>query len=336
MFSTPFVRNVTAAIAAAGVAGLLFASPALADSLKFASWTPPYHTITKGVEEPLAKALKDGTDGKTTIDYYPGGELGAGPLEQYVRVVQGVADIAWGLPGYTSSQFPKTMIAELPGAKPDGTQGYQLLWRAWDKGMLKNEFPGTKPLALWLSEPNIFIMKGHEIRKPSDVKGLKIRVSGAIAGDVISALGGTPVQMPAGQIYNALQTGLIDGVVTGTSAVGDFKLDEVADSYTYNVPLGQIAFYTVMSQSSYDALSPEAKAAIDGIAGRKLSKSAEDAWFAKADKVLQDMKDAGNNTIITLTDAQRKAFEDLTYPVTQKVVKERGAEAIYKTMRGEQ
>ena len=53
----------------------------------------------------------DETDGAVTVRGYHGGELGAGPIEQYVRAVQGVADITWGLPGYTSSQFEKTMIA---------------------------------------------------------------------------------------------------------------------------------------------------------------------------------------------------------------------------------
>ncbi len=55
-----------------------------------------------------------------------------GPLEQFVRVVQGVADIVWGLQGYTSSQFPNTMISELPGALPDGMTGYDLIWNTVD------------------------------------------------------------------------------------------------------------------------------------------------------------------------------------------------------------
>jgi TRAP-type C4-dicarboxylate transport system substrate-binding protein len=334
MLTKSIIKNVTTTIAATAAVAGVTVSAASADSLKFASWVPPFHTITKGVVEPLTNAIVEGTGGATEVEYFAGGELGAGPLEQYVRVVQGVADMSWGLPGYTSSQFPKTMLAELPGAKGD-MPGYELLWNAYDAGMLESEFPGTKPLALWLSEPNVFIMKDHEIRTPDDVKGLKIRVSGAIAGDVIAALGATPVQMPAGEIYNALQTGLIDGVVTGTSAVGDFKLDEVANSYTYNVPLGQIAFYTIINKAAYDGLSAEGKAAIDGIAGRPLSKSAEDAWNAKADAVLESMKAAGDNTIITLTDEESAAFAELTLPVAAKVVSGLGAEDVYKTMRGE-
>ncbi len=75
-------------------------------------------------------------------------------------------------------------------------------------GLLDSEFPGTVPLGLWLSEPNILIMKGKDVRTPADLAGLKIRVSGAAAAATIEALGAYPVQLPAGEIYNSLQTGL--------------------------------------------------------------------------------------------------------------------------------
>ncbi|MWD27155.1 C4-dicarboxylate ABC transporter substrate-binding protein [Aquicoccus sp. SCR17] len=295
------------------------AAPALAETLKLAHWVPPQHTLTESTVMPLKNGVEEQTDGALTIDVYPGGELGAGPLEQYVRAVQGVADITWGLPGYTSSQFPKTMISELPGVKPEGKGGYDVIWDAYEEN-LKSEFPGTKPLALWLAEPNVFIMKDKEIRTPEDLKGLKMRVSGSAAAAVIEALGATPVQMPAGELYNALQTGLIDGVVTGSSAIGDFKLNEVASKYTIGAPLGQISFYLVMNQAKYDSLPDDQKKAIDDNSGRKLSKSAEDGWNAKAKEVIQMLKDNPDKTVIELSDEEAAAFGELTEPVTQQIV----------------
>ena len=106
--------------------------------------------------------------------------LGAGPVEQYVRVVQGVADVAWGLPGYASSQFETTMIVELPNAIPLDAPGYEAIWAAYEEH-LADEFPGTVPVALWTSEPNVFIMKDHDIRTPADVAGLKPSESGFVS-----------------------------------------------------------------------------------------------------------------------------------------------------------
>ena len=302
-----------------GASTALVALPAAAQELKFANFTPPFHTINSSVMEPLNEQLSAATDGAVTVRGYHGGELGAGPVEQYVRAVQGVADMVWGLPGYTSSQFEKTMIVELPGAVPEGKTGYDAVWDAFDEN-LAQEWPGVKPIAIWTSEPNILIMKDAEIRTPADLQGLKVRVAGATAAEVAEALGATPVQMPINQVYNALQTGLIDGVITGGSTLSDFKLDEVASSYTLGVPLGRLSFYTVMGQGSYDALSDEARAAVDAAAGREISKSAEDGWNATADAAIQAARDAGDNTVIDLTEEEAAAFLEAVEPVMQAYV----------------
>ena len=256
----------------------LVAMPAFAQELKFANFTPPFHTVNASVIEKLNADFSAATNGSLTVRGYHGGELGGGPVEQYVRVVQGVAEIAWGLPGYTSSQFAKTMIVELPGVVPEGKSGADAIWDAMD--LLAGEFPGTVPVALWTSEPNVMIMKNKVIRTPADLEGLKIRVAGATAGKVAEALGATPVQMPINQVYNALQTGLIDGVFTGSSTLDDFKLDEVADSFTFGAPLGRLSFFAVMGENAYNGLSDEARAAVDANIGRGVSNNAEAAWNA--------------------------------------------------------
>jgi len=304
-----------------------------AQELKFASFTPPFHTINSSVIEKLNTDLSAATDGKLTVRGYHGGELGAGPAEQYVRVLQGAADMSWGLPGYTSSQFGKTMIAELPGAIPEDMPGYEALWRAYDK-YLSQEFPGTKPLALWTSEPNIFIMRNKLIRTPADLAGLKIRVAGTTAAEVSKALGATPVQMPASQIYNAMQTGLIDGVITGASTLTDFKLDEVADALTIGAPLGRLTFYTVLNRGVYDGLSKEEKAAVDAASGAGLSKSAEDAWMKTATEALEIAQNDKANTIIELTDAEKAAFAQAVSGVIQSYVKSVDGAATLDAMQG--
>jgi len=301
-------------IAASAVA-LAAALPAAAEELSFANFTPPFHTINASVMEKLDTILSEATNGEVTVRGYHGGELGAGPVEQYIRVVQGVADMGWGLPGYTSSQFEKTMIVELPGTLTNEDDGYAAMWTAYDDH-LAGEFPGTVPVALWTSEPNVFIMRDAVIRTPADLEGLKIRVAGATAADVATALGATPVQMPINQVYNALQTGLIDGVITGASTLNDFKLDEVADSYTFGANLGRLSFYAVMTEGTYDALSDEAKAALDNSGNQTVSQSAEDAWNATADAGVATARTLSENTFVDLTEAEAAVFADAIAAVT--------------------
>lgn len=319
---------------AAGATLALQSGVSSAETLKLAHFVSPAHVVNSSIAEPLKKGVETETNGDLEIKVYPGGELGSGPTEQYIRVLQGAADIVWGLPGYTSSQFTKSMVVELPGAIPEGMSGYEMLWNAYD-GHLKSEFPGTKPLALWASEPNIFIMKDKVIRSPEDLEGLKIRVSGWMTAELIKAYGGTPVQMSAGEVYNALQTGLIDGLVTGASAIEDFKLDEVANSYSVGAPLGHIMFYLVMNQKKYDSLSDEYKAAIDANSGVELSRSGEQGWNQRAQETLEAVAAETENTVIELSDAEIAKFEEVSNAFRERKLEEIDAIDVLNAMQGQ-
>lgn len=307
------------------------AAPLAAQELKFANFTPPFHTVNASVIEKLNADLSAATGGSLTVRGYHGGELGAGPVEQYVRAVQGVADITWGLPGYTSQQFEKTMIVELPGVVPEGKSGADALCDAM--GEISGEFPGTVPVALWTSEPNIMIMKDKVVRTPADLAGLKIRVAGATAGKVAEALGATPVQMPINQVYNSLQTGLIDGVFTGSSTLNDFKLDEVADAFTIGAPLGRLAFFAVMGQNAYDGLSDDAKAAFDASSGCALGNNAEAAWNVTGEEGVARARQDGKNTFVDLTAEEAQAFTDAVSGVVAEYVASVGGDAALAAMQ---
>ncbi|MDT0683054.1 TRAP transporter substrate-binding protein [Roseicyclus sp. F158] len=323
----------TAAAAAFGVA--ILAGSAGAQELKYANWAPPMHTINAAQMEPLAEALSEGTDGAVTLRGFHGGELGAGPADQFVRVLQGTADMGWGVQAYTSSQFPKSLILELPGALPLDRPGHAALWRAFESGEISDEYPRTEVLALWASEPNILMMRDTEIRSPEDLRGLKIRVAGSISADAMEALGATPVQFPMTQVYNGLQTGLIDGVISGASVLSDFKLNEVVDSVTTGPNFGRTAFYTVMNQGAYDGLSDEAKAALDEIKGAPISQMTEEAWIATADAALEAARESDSTTVIELESAEADAFNEALAEVTDAYVAEVGGDATLQAIQAE-
>jgi TRAP-type C4-dicarboxylate transport system substrate-binding protein len=317
-----FGKGVALAVGAA----MLAPSVAAAEELRFAHFVPPQHVITPSIVEPLVNAVNAAGTG-IEIKVYPGGELGPGPVEQYSRVLAGVADMAWGLAGYTSSQFPRSMIIEMPGVVKETGKGYEQVWAAYEDH-LTSEFPGTKPLALWTSEPNVLIMRDKEIRTPDDMKGLKIRVSGSVSGEVVEAFGAVPVQMPANEMYNALQTGLIDGIVTGASAIRDFRLNEVANVYTEGPALGNILFYVVMNQQKYDALNDAQKKVIDDNSGVSLSASGESGWNAVADQTMEMLKADPAKTVITLTDAEAAVFSEIAMGVTERLIADMDAKGI--------
>jgi len=159
-------------------------------------------------------------------------------------------------------------------------------------------------------------------------------VAGATAGKVAEALGATPVQMPINQVYNALETGLIDGVFTGSSTLDDFKLDEVADSFTMGAPLGHLSFYTVMNQGAFDGLSDAAKEALNQDYRCELANNAETEWNKTAVAGVERARGDDKNTFVDLTEAEAQAFADIVLPVTQAYIDEVGGQELYDTIQG--
>jgi TRAP-type C4-dicarboxylate transport system substrate-binding protein len=77
--------------------------------------------------------------------------------------------------------------------------------------------------------------------------------------------------MPAGQIYNALDRGVVDASMIPMSAALDFKLIEVARYFTVNAPLGRSPFLVAMNRSRYDKLPADLRKIIDDTTGLSLS-----------------------------------------------------------------
>ncbi|MBD1546229.1 TRAP transporter substrate-binding protein [Roseibium aggregatum] len=306
-------RKLYAALAAALV---LTASAASATELKLADFQPPSHFVVDKVYKPMAEAIKAGTNGDVTVTVFMGGELGPGPKEQYNRAVDGVTDIAFGLPGYTASNFPKTLLTELPGVI-DAETGTAKIQAHTD--MLAKEYRRVQLLALWNNAPNLLFTAEKPIRSLNDLKGLKIRVPSRNAGLVVEAWGATPVSMPAPEIYNAMQTGVIDGAMIDATTLGAFKLAEVTKYITMGMDSTISSFFLIMNRDSFDGLSDDQqKVVLD--AGKTAALNGNKAWLGIADKALAKFKATEGKEVIVLSDAEAAKFNAASAPVVKKVI----------------
>lgn len=313
------MRFVTALTAAA----TLTAGTATAEDLKFANFMPPMHPYVAGAFQPFADMVSEATGGDVTVTIYSGGELGPGPVEQYSRVVDGVAELAVSLPGYTASQFPLTLTAELPGVLNEAT-GTADLWANID--LLADEYRRVKLVSLWSSAGNVLYMRDVAVDSPDDLEGLKIRVPSRNAGAVIEAWGATPVSMPVTEIYNAMQTGVIDGAYIDTTATRAFRLGEVANYLTYGMDTTNSPFFILMNRDAFNDLSEEDQAAVLE-AGQKASMLANETQLAAAAGGLKAFAEAEGKQVIELTAEQAEAFNALSAPVREKAVAETGGNA---------
>jgi TRAP-type C4-dicarboxylate transport system substrate-binding protein len=169
------MKLLTGAVVACGL-GL---GTAAAQELKFANYLAPTHPYVAGAFDPMAAKMAEATGGAVTVKVYNGGELGAGPADQYARVVDGVAELAVGLPGYTAANFPLTLLSELPDVLTEA-EGTATLWKNID--LLAPEFERVKQVSLWSNAQNILYTRDKAVRTPADVQGMKIRVPSRNAG----------------------------------------------------------------------------------------------------------------------------------------------------------
>ena len=314
-------NKLAAAFAASIVLG---ATAASATELKLADFQPPTHFVVKDVYDPFAATISEKTGGDVTVKVFMGGELGPGPAEQYSRALDGVTDISFGLPGYTASNFPETLLTELPGVISADTGTEKMLE---NMDMLSNEYKRVVLLGIWNNAPNLIFTGSKPIRSLEDLKGLKIRVPSRNAGLVVEAWGGSPVSMPAPDIYNAMQTGVIDGAMTDATTLGAFKLAEVTKYITMGMDTTISSFFLVMNRDSFGSLSDDQqKIVLD--AGRKAALNGNKAWLGVADKALSNFASTDGKEVITLSDEEAAKFNAASAPVVEKVVADAEAQGI--------
>jgi len=305
----------TSALAAAGT--LPF--PAFAqDELKLATFVPPSHPIPNYVFTPVwFPEVEKQSGGKLKIKLFPSMQLGGKPPELYRQMIQGVSDMCFTLPGYTSNDFPRMALTELPGLSATGEKGTRNLWAALDK-YLAPEFKGAKVLMLWNNDEAALMSKSKPIRTLEDMKGMKIRTPSAAQSSQLEALGAVPIDMPANQIYNSLDRGVVDAAMIPISGAIDFKLIEVARYFTLNAPLGRSPFLVAMNQARYDKLGPDEKKAIDSTTGLNLSLKGTEVYEARGRQAIEQIKK--DRELIMLSDAEHKRWMEAFKPlITSKV-----------------
>lgn len=290
--------SAAGAIAAASAVALTSA-PAGAGEIKLAHFMSPKHPMDRFIMRPWSEEIAKLSGGSMTVRIYPGGALGKGPVAQFKRAVDGVADVTFGLPGFTSRLFPRTGIIELPGVATDAIDGANKLWNAFD--LLAPEWKRVEVLALWVNERQVLMTKNNPIRKIADMKDLKFRVPSKAQGKTIRALGAVPVFMPINRVYNALNTGVIDGVLTGPSTIRSFKFAEVAKYFTEGLPLGRSPFFLVMNKGTFSKLSKTHQDLVDKTTGRAMSIRASKFYQRAGKKSLDKVRKSDKHEVITLT-----------------------------------
>ena len=327
------MKLINIALAAAIAVGL--AVSARAEVLRFSSFEPPVAHITKNILTAWAADVSAASEGELDVQMFPGGTLGRNPAQQLKLVEDGVADIAWVIPGYTPGRFNERTVAELPFLVKDSTTGSAAMWALYEAGLLKGDYENFKLIGVMSSSPN-GLASTVDMREPAELKGQNIRAPGPTMLSAIKSLDAVPVGGITGPtMAESLSRGLITGTFTQWGAVETFSAGGVVNHFL-ELPLGATPMLIIMNKAKYEGLSDKAKAAIDAQSGAAFS----DRFGRSFDEYLSEAKDrilaANEITVIDPDEALTAKWQEAMSVATQDwIAQTENGQAIYDAFKAE-
>lgn len=288
---------------------------------------PASHPIQVGAIEPFIEEVGEVTNGTVTIEIVPGGALGAGP-SAYENTVVGAQDLGWALQGYTPGRFPISEVVEMPFTFATASDATDALWKLYEEfPEFQEEYADVHVLGLWTHDSGgLWTSSGNQVSSMEAIAGLTLRAPGPMQNDLISQLGGSPVGMPAPELYDSLERGVIDGLMIAASGLESFNLFEVLD-HGVKCNCYVAAQFLVVNSDTWESLSPEQQTAIDEVAGRTLSMRAAEVYDREYEDVNARLGDEGVELTV-LEGEELERWEEAGSRVAQEWVAAREADGV--------
>jgi len=221
---------------------------------------PPASTFPCVQMERWKEEVEKRTGGKVAVQTFPGSTL-LGAKNMFDGVKQGQADIGCLSIAYFPGVFPLTSVLELPVGFSNTIAPSLTLWDLYEKYQ-PEAFDDVKVLTMFTSAPSN-IMSQVPVKSLADLKGLEIRASGG-AAKVLDLLGAVPVAMPMSETPEALQKGLVKGVLSSLEILKDFNFAESLRHETIT-NFQVYPFAVVMNKDSWNKLPDDVKTVFDDL-----------------------------------------------------------------------
>jgi TRAP-type C4-dicarboxylate transport system substrate-binding protein len=314
---------ISAAVGAA-LAGLSLGAAAQTINLKLHHFLGPKSPAHAQMLVPWSERVEKASGGKVKIEVFPSMALGGKPPQLINQARDGVVDLIWTVNGYTANLFPRSEVFELPFVHTNSAVATNLAMRAMYDKYLKAEYTGVHPLFLHVHAGQAIHMVDKEVRKPDDLKGLKMRIPTRTGAWIIEALGAAPVGMPVPDLPQALSKKVVDGAFIPWEIIPPLKIQDVTD-YQIEGPrrtrFGTTTFQVSMNQKRWDSLPADVKKAFESQSGEAWWREVGEIWTKSEDFGIGLATKAGNKHIV-LTEAELAAFREKLEPVVQRWINE--------------
>ena len=216
--------------------------------------------------KPFVDAVNAEGKGLVTIKVHLNGALGKAVAEQPSLVIDGVADIAWVVPGQTPYRFPDNQALELPGLFNDVREGTLVYTRLIAANALRG-YEKFFVIGAYASAPAI-IHSRKPITSLAALKGQKIRTNNAVEAEALDRFGAIPTVMPASRLADALTKGAVDAVTMSPGGLFQFGTARLAANH-YLLGAGSAPLVVLMNRKKFDSLPEAAQALIRKYSGER-------------------------------------------------------------------
>ena len=314
------MRITTTLAATVAALGLAFAGPAQAQDpivIKFSHVVAPQTPKGKGADK-FKELAEKYTGGKVKVEVYPNSQLYKDKEEVEALQLGAVQMLAPSLAKFGPLGAKEFEAFDLPFIFEDKAALRKVTEGQIGKDLLKKlEGKGILGLAYW--DNGFKIMSANRpLRTPDDFLGLKMRIqSSKVLEAQMKALGALPQVMAFSEVYQALQTGVVDGTENPLSNMYTQKMNEVQKHATLSNH-GYLGYAVIVNKKFWDGLPADVRGNLEK-AMTEATVFANDIAQKENDDAMAEMKKAGKTEFYTLTDADKKAWKDKLKAVHDEV-----------------
>jgi C4-dicarboxylate-binding protein DctP len=258
--------------------------------------------------EYFKKLAEERTKGRVKIEVYPNSTLFKDGEEMEALQLGSVQMLAPSVAKFGPLGVREFEVFDLPYIFQNRDDLHKVTSGPVGAALFKKlESKGIAGLAFW---DNGFkdMSANKPLRIPADYKGIKMRIqSSKVLGDQMKALGAIPQVMAFSEVYQALQTGVVDGTENPPSNFYTQKMNEV-QKYLSLTEHGVIEYAVIVNKKFWDGLPPDIRTTLEG-AMKDATKYANDIAQKENDDALEAVRKTGKTEIITLTPEQKAAMK---------------------------
>ena len=321
-----------ATVAAFAVAAAL-AAPAVAQEvvIKFSHVVAPNTPKGKGADR-FKELAEKYTAGKVKVEVYPNSQLYKDKEELEALQLGAVQMLAPSLAKFGPLGVKEFEIFDLPFIFPSKEALVKVTKGAVGKALFKKlEDKGIIGLAYW--DNGFKIMSANKpLKSPDDFLGLKMRIqSSKVLEAQMKALGALPQVMAFSEVYQALQTGVVDGTENPPSNMYTQKMHEVQKFATLS-DHGYLGYAVIVNKKFWDGLPAEVRAQLEKALAEATVYANEIAQKENDDAVAA-MKASGKTEFVALTPAEKAAWVKALKPVHEEMAGRIGKDLLEEIYR---